>query len=412
VRRPAALLSQIKAGRLKVHIVCTYMAVMTIRDSSIRRPAPGGMVFLSAGFRPFFLLACVWAALAVPVWLGAYVHGYAVGGALGAMAWHAHEMVYGFGVAAVAGFLLTAIPNWTGRLPVRGAPLGALAGLWLGGRLALFILLPLPAALIDLAFLPLLMALVARELIAGRNYRNLPMLAALGLLFAGNVLVHLHALDLAYTARLGNSIGIATLLALISLVGGRIIPSFTRNWLAKMRRDLAPPAQMSRLDLACLLVTLAGLVAWVAAPDATELLQVAAGAAVLLRLSRWRGLYALREPLLVVLHLGYAWLGIGLLLLGLGVADNAALHALTVGAIGTMTLAVMTRASLGHSGQPLRAGAGTTAIYGLVTLAAVLRVLAPYFGGLIATSLAGLAWSAAFGLFVILYGPLLLGKKT
>ena len=403
---------QINPAGLKVHNVCTYMAVLSIHDPSVSRPAPARRVFLSAGFRPFFLLAALWAALAVPVWLGAYVHGYAVGGALGAMAWHAHEMVYGFGVATVSGFLLTAIPNWTGRLPVRGAPLGALAGLWLAGRAAVLFVPPLPAALIDLAFLPVLMAVVARELAAGRNYRNLPMLAALGLLFAGNVLVHLHALDVAYTARLGNSVGVATLLALISLVGGRIIPSFTRNWLAKMRRDVPAPAQISRLDLALLLVTLAGLVAWVAAPADAALLQVAAGAAVLVRLSRWRGLRTLREPLLVVLHVGYAWLGVGLLLLGFGVAGGAALHALTIGAIGTMTLAVMTRASLGHGGRPLRAGAGTTAIYVLVTLAALLRVLAPYLGGVIVTSLAGLAWSGAFGLFVILYGPLLMGRKT
>ena len=374
--------------------MCTYMAVRAAR------------------LRPFFLLAALWAAFAVPVWLAAYAHGYAVGGALGAMAWHAHEMVYGFGAAVLAGFLLTAIPNWTGRLPVRGAPLGALAGLWLAGRLAVLLLPASPAALIDLAFLPVLTAVVARELIAGRSYRNLPMLVALGLLFAGNVLVHLHALDIAYTARLGNSLGIATLLGLLSLVGGRIIPSFTRNWLAKMRRDAPAPARTSRLDRACLVVTLAGLAAWVAAPDATAPLQIAAGAAVLLRLARWRGAYTGREPMLVVLHAGYAWLGVGLLLLGLGVAAQAALHALTVGAIGTMTLAVMTRAALGHGGQPLEAGAGTTAIYVLVTLAALLRTSAPYLGGLVATSLAGLAWTGAFGLFAILYGPLLLGRKT
>lgn len=369
------------------------------------------LVFFSAGFRPFFLLAALWAAVALPVWLAAYVHGYAVGGALGAMAWHAHEMVFGFGAAAVSGFLLTAIPNWTGRLPVRGAPLAALAGVWLAGRLALLILPPLPAALVDLAFLPVLMAAVARELVAGRGYRNLPPLIALGLLFAGNVLVHLQALDVAYTARLGQSIGIATLLGLIALVGGRIIPSFTRNWLARMRRDVAAPAPVSRLDFACLALTLTGLAAWVAAPDSTGWLQLAAGGAVFVRLSRWRGLRTLREPRLAVLHLGYAWLGAGLVLLGLGAAAGATLHALTVGAIGTMTLGVMTRASLGHAGRALEAGAGTTAIYALVTLAALLRVAAPATGGATAVSLAGLAWSGAFGLFAILYGPFLLGRK-
>jgi len=369
------------------------------------------MVFLSGGFRPFFLGAALWAAIAMPVWLEAYAHGYPIGGALPGMLWHAHEMVYGFALATVAGFLLTAIPNWTGRLPVRGAPLAALAGVWLAGRVAMFFP-PVVAAILDPAFLAALIAVVARELIAGRNYRNLPLLGALGVLLAGNVLMHLHALGVAYTAALGARIGVATLAAMIALVGGRIVPSFTRNWLAKVRRDVPAPAQQSRLDLACLLVTVAGLVAWVAAPGTAvaQVLGVAAGLAVAVRLSRWRGLHTLREPLLSVLHLGYAWLALGVVLTAL--AGGLATHALTVGAIGTMTLAVMTRASLGHSGQPLKAGHGTTSIYALITLAAVLRVLAPLTAApVIVTSLAGVAWSAAFGLFALLYGPLLIGIK-
>jgi uncharacterized protein involved in response to NO len=374
----------------------------------------------SGGFRPFFLLGSAWAAIAMPVWLVAHIHGYALRGALPALYWHGHEMVFGFGVAAVAGFLLTAIPNWTGRLPVRGAALAALAALWLCGRIALLAsgaIGALAAALVDLAFPAALAAVVARELIAGANWRNLPMLGALALLFAGNLMVHLQALELAYLAAAGIRLGLATLLMLIALVGGRIVPSFTRNWLAKARPRLAAPAPEGALDRGALVVTLLALAAWVAAPDAAaaRALLVAAGLALGARLSRWRGLATLAEPLLFVLHLGYAWLAFGLALLGLSgfvaaLPPGAALHALTVGAVGTMTLAVMTRASLGHSGRALAADGATRALYLLVTAAALLRVLSPFAGAqsALVVSLSGVAWSAAFATFALHYAPLLM----
>jgi uncharacterized protein involved in response to NO len=350
----------------------------------------------SRGFRPFFLFGAAWAAVAVPVWIAAYVHGYALRGALPAMLWHAHEMVYGFGMAAVAGFLLTAIPNWTGRLPVRGRALAGLVALWLAGRIAM---LAPGAALLELAFPAVLIAVVARELLAGRNWRNLPMLAALGLLFAGNLLFHLGVYE-------GLRLGIATLLMLIALVGGRIVPSFTRNWLAKRGPRVALPAPESAFDRGALLVTLAALAAWVF--SVAPWLAVLAGIALAARLARWRGHATLREPLLFILHLGYAWLALGLILLGLEV--QAALHALTVGAIGTMTLAVMTRASLGHTGRVLAADGATCAIYALVTAAALLRMASPYVGAQLALvlSLSGLAWSAAFAIFVLHYGRYLI----
>ena len=395
------------------------MATLTIHE---RRPE-AGIAFFSAGFRPFFLLGAIWAAIAVPVWLAAYVHGYVLPGALPAMTWHAHEMIYGYAVAAVTGFLLTAIPNWTGRLPIRGVPLAALATLWLAGRIALLAgaaIGPELAAAIDLSFLFMLIVLVAREVTAAENFHNLPVVAVLGLLFAGNVLVHLHALDIAYTSAIGNRIGVATLVLLISLIGGRIIPSFTRNWLVKNRPEVAVPAPHDGLDTACLLVVVAGLVAWVAPPSAkvSAALAIAGAVAAATRLSRWRGLATVREPLLFVLHVGYAWVAIGLALLGLNgffewAPPGAPLHALTVGAIGTMTLAVMTRASLGHSGRPLTTGRGTSAIYLLVTLAALLRVSAPFTSSVAEfTAFAGLAWSAAFGLFAILYAPILIRKRA
>ena len=381
------------------------------------------LAFFSGGFRPFFLLGSVWSAIAVPVWLAAYMHGYAPSG-MPAMLWHAHEMIYGYAVAAVTGFLLTAIPNWTGRLPLAGGRLAGLAALWLAGRVALLLSAHLGAALamvVDLSFIGVLMVAIARELIAGRNFRNLPMVAALAVLFAGSLLVHLQALDVAYTAALGNRIGIAALGALIALVGGRIVPSFTRNWLVRMKPRHPAPASPSRFDLACLIAIVVGLAAWACAPDApiAFALEIVAGIAAALRLSRWRGLATLREPLLAILHLGYAWLAFGLALLGLNgffgwLPPSAGVHALTVGAVGTMTLAVMTRASLGHTGQALRAGAGTSAIYVLVTLAAVLRVAAPLAGAQFAlvTSLAGLAWTGAFALFALLYGPSLVRPRT
>jgi uncharacterized protein involved in response to NO len=378
----------------------------------------------SAAFRPFFLAAALWAALAVPAWLASFSGRAALPGALPAFIWHGHEMVYGFGFAAVAGFLLTAIPNWTGRLPLRGARLAALAGLWLAGRIALLLSTPLgphAAAALDLAFPAALIAVVARELMAGRNWRNLPMLAALALLFCGSLLVHLQAIGVAYTALLGNRLGIATLLMLIALVGGRIVPSFTRNWLAKHRPGSALPAPAGPLDLAALAATFAALAAWVASPGGplTPWLAFAASLALGLRLARWRGLATLGEPLLFALHAGYCWLVLGFALLGLSgvvplVPHSAALHALTVGAIGTMTLAVMTRAILGHSARPLSADRATVLVYLLVTLAALLRIAAPMAGGayLAFTWAAAAAWSSAFLLFAVSYRKLLIPRRA
>jgi uncharacterized protein involved in response to NO len=203
---------------------------------------------------------------------------------------------------------------------------------------------------------------------------------------------------------------------LISLVGGRIIPSFTRNWLAKTRREAPAPASAARFDVVALAITGLALLIWAVAPDAAlaPWAVLVAGFAAALRLSRWCGGYTTGEPLLLILHIGYGWVALGLLLLGInGICDflptAAALHALTVGAIGTMTLAVMTRASLGHTGRPLTAGPVTKIIYGLITVAAVLRVLSPLAPGHLelALWLAGTAWSGAFGLFAVFYGAVL-----
>jgi uncharacterized protein involved in response to NO len=380
-------------------------------------------VILSAGFRPFFLGSAVWAAISVPLWLCAYTGGLVVPTALPPLIWHAHEMIFGFAAATVAGFLLTAIPNWTGRLPLQGGPLATLVFLWVIGRAAVLLsaIVGTPAAAIaDLSFPAAFLAVVAREIVAGRNWRNLPVLGALSLLLIGNLLVHLDALGIADTAQLGNRLGLVTLLLLISLVGGRIIPSFTRNWLTKSRPNLPPPVPEDRFDIAALIVAAVALLSWAFAPDTrtSSWVVTIAGLAVFLRLSRWRGRHTGAEPLLLILHIGYGWLAFGLLLLGInGLTDllpaTAALHALTAGAIGTMTLAVMTRATLGHTGRPLSAGPATKVIYGLVTIAAILRVLSPFAGAHLEPVLwmGGAAWAGAFGLFALFYGAALLQPR-
>jgi len=374
-----------------------------------------GLALLSAGFRPFFLLSALWSALAIPLWLISFAGEGAFPSVLPPLVWHVHEMVFGFGAATVAGFLLTAIPDWTDRQPLQGAPLACLALLWVAGRAGVLISTRIgadAAAFLDLAFPIAFLGLVAREIVAGRNWRNLPIVAALAFLLLGNLLVHFAAVGITATAEIGNRLGVATLLMLISIVGGRIIPSFTRNWLARERPEIPPPRVFGGLDRTVLAVTAVALALWVLEPAhlATVWAALAAGLAHSARLARWRGFATLREPLLWVLHLGYGWLALGFILLALSGAvallpQTAALHALTAGAIGTMTLAVMTRASLGHTGRPLAAGPGTTAIYLLVTLAAVLRLFAPLTAAhyLVVLSLAGAAWSGAFGLFVLVY---------
>ncbi len=390
--------------------------------SSAARRAYSGPAVLALGFRPFFLGAAVWAAGAVALWLAQLAGWPALPSAFDPIAWHAHEMLFGYVTAVIAGFLLTAIPNWTGRLPVCGRQLGGLFALWCAGRAAVGVsawIGPAPAAALDLAFPVVLCAVVLREIAAGRNWRNLPVATIIAVLAASDGLVHLEALGLAPTADLGLRLGIAAVAVLIALVGGRVVPSFTRNWLAKRGEDVLP-RPFGGLDRLAVAVTIAAGLAWTIAPEAAAsgalaLLAAALGAA---RLAGWRGQRTLAEPLVWVLHLGYAWLVAGFAFLGAAVLvpalpQAAALHALTAGAMGTMTLAIMTRATLGHSGRALTAGPGTAAIYALVGAAALLRVLAPLtaLDAALLFGLSGLAWIGAFALFVVLYGPLLVGPR-
>ncbi len=376
---------------------------------------------LRLGFRPFFLAAGIWATAAIAVWLPLFHGSITLPTSFDPIAWHVHEMLFGYVAAVVAGFLLTAIPNWTGRLPLQGPPLAALVFLWLAGRVAVLAsghIGGLAVAIVDLSFPAALLAAVVREIVAGRNWRNLPMPLALAVLLTANALTHMEAMGLAPTGAIGQRLGIATIILLISVVGGRIIPSFTRNWLAK-RGEARLPVGFNRFDKACVLLVLAALLCWVALPEsmASGAMLAAAGLASLARLARWRGHRSLSEPLVWSLHLGFAWLPTGLVLTGLSALSDivppaAGLHALTAGAMGSMTLAVMTRASLGHSNRELAADRTTTAIYLLVFAAAALRVAAAFAGDFSPTLLWGsaAAWTIAFGLFVIHYGAVLLAR--
>lgn len=397
---------------------------MTSIRTAIPRYRPWrGPALLKEGFRPFFLGAALWAMIALLLWLLLLQGRIELPTAMPALAWHIHEMLYGFVGAALAGFLLTAIPNWTGRMPLQGGPLALLAASWLAGRLACAMSAwsgPAAAAAIDLTFPALLLAVVLREIAAGRNWRNLPMAGALLLFLAGNAVMHAEATGLLPDEGVGWRLGLAVMLVMISLVGGRIIPSFTRNWLAK-RGSTALPAGFGLLDKLALAATaLAGL-AWAALPESgvTATVVLAAAGLQAARLTRWRGLSTLAEPLLWILHLAYAWLPLGLALLALSiwsplVPPSLAIHALTAGAIGSIILAVMTRATLGHTGHPLTAGAGTTAIYLAATLAALARLAAAALPDqmLPLLALSGLAWLAAFGGFVLLYGSKLLRPRV
>jgi uncharacterized protein involved in response to NO len=392
-------------------------------DGIPRYRAWHGPAVLSAGFRPFFLMAGLWAAIAVPVWL-AILGGYAaLPSAFDPVAWHAHEMLFGFAQAAIAGFLLTAVPNWTGRMPIQGWGLGALALLFVAGRVAVACSAEIgaaPAAAVDLAFPVVLLSVLAREVVAGRNWRNLPMLGVLALIAAANGLTHLEAIGLAGTGALGLRLGTAVIVALIALIGGRIIPSFTRNWLAK-RAAPALPAPFGRIDRIAMAATVAALVVWSLAPDWPPVspLMALAAAANLVRLARWQGHRTLAEPLVWVLHLGFLWLPVGLFLMAMGpfvtaIAPSAIWHALTGGAIATMVLAVSTRATLGHTGRALSADRPTTLIYALVSVSAGARVAAGFGADayLALLALAGAAWFAAFALFLIIYGPMLLAPRA
>lgn len=389
-------------------------------NTALAMRAYKGPPFFSIGLRPFFLLSAIWAGISVPVWLATFSHGGAID-----LSWHIHEMLFGFTGGVIVGFLMTAVPNWTGRMPVVGAPLAAMAALWIAGRLAMLAgtvtsdLLPrIGLSSIDILFLMAMAAIVWREVIVGRNWRNVPVAAMVSVLALANVGFHLEV-GLTGLAPVSTRIALSVVAMMIALIGGRITPSFTRNW--QLKRGGPLPALPNRLDQVVLVLTLVALVSWNVAPESSWAgsLLTAAGLFNLLRLARWKGHATLAEPLVLILHVGYFWLASGLGLIGLSllapsaIPQSAGVHALTAGGIGVMTLAVMTRASRGHTGRPLTAGAAGVIVYLLVNAAALLRVIGgiwldAHMPFLIAS---GACWSAAFLAFALTYGGMLIGPR-
>lgn len=388
-------------------------------DPIMARRNYAGRAIFSFGFRPFFLFGAVWAALSPLLWMHAYAGGNERVGAAPALAWHIHEMLFGYLAAIVAGFLLTAVPNWTGRLPVRGWPLAGLFVLWAAGRAAMLLYaeLGLAAAVADCAFLVVLTALLGREVITGGNTKNFPVIALVGLFALANIGFHA-SLTFDFDWRPAQGAAIAVIALLIALIGGRIVPSFTRNWMVQ-KGQTHLPAPTGWYDKVSLVTLGVALGSWVLVPfsSLTGALLLIAGGLHAVRLLRWRGWRTVAEPLVSVLHLGYLWLPAALILMGVSViapstlASSTALHALTAGAMGTMTLAVMTRASLGHTGRERKANFWTSLIYVLVFVGALIRVAAPLVvpqHQVLALLISAGVWSGAFGLFVICYGPMLL----
>jgi uncharacterized protein involved in response to NO len=375
-----------------------------------------GPALFSYGFRPFFLFGSLYAGLAVLVWLPVFTGELALASAFAPRDWHVHEMLYGYLSAIITGFLLTAIPNWTGRLPLQGAPLIVLVAAWFLGRMAVTFSATigwLPAAAIDVGFLLLVAAAAAREIIAGGNWSNLKVVSLVVLLATGNICFHLEA-HFGGAADYSIRIGLAAVVMLITLIGGRIVPSFTRNWLSRENPGRFP-VPFNDFDAIVIAASAVTLVLWSVIPQssATGAALMIAGILQSMRLARWAGDRSARERLVLILHLGYAFIPLGFLLLGAASFDlvpmAAGVHAWGGGAAGTMTLAVMTRASLGHTGRVLSASRGTQLIYAAVLLAAVVRIaaaLAPVYVIPLSVT-AAILWASAFLGFGTAYGQIL-----
>ncbi len=336
---------------------------------AIPRTRPGAYpAVLSYGFRPFFLLGSLYAGAAILFWLPLFYGQITTSSVFLPVDWHVHEMLFGYLAAIMTGFLLTAIPNWTGRLPVQGLPLVALVLLWLAGRLAVFFSADtgwLVGAAVDCAFLLAVAAAAATEIIAGRNWRNLKVLLPVAVLLAANVMFHAEA-HYQGISDISRRLGLGAAVVLIMIIGGRVVPSFTRNWLARENQGRLP-SPFSHFDAATIALSATALAAWAFFPESnvTGAMLIAGAVLNAMRLARWAGDRTLREPLVLILHVAFVFVPIGFLLAGLAVVlpetvpSAAGIHAFSVGGVACMTLAVVTQTTLEHTSRELQASIGT-----------------------------------------------------
>ena len=372
------------------------------------------------GFRPFFLLAAIFAVVLIAIWAGAFVINRPLTTYYGMTGWHSHEMIFGYACAVIAGFLLTAVRNWTGMETAKGPPLAGLSALWLAGRIMPFFPGALPSwliALVDLLFLPALALSLAIPLVRGGQKRNLFFIPLLGALALADLLVHLELFGFAYgSARAGNFLALDLIILLIVIMGGRVIPFFTERALSGVS-----PKRWRWLEWTSIASVIAFMLAELFLPGSIPAGVMAGLAAASngLRLAGWYTKRFWAVPLLWVLHLGYAWVVVGFCLKTLAVLDlvlpQLTLHAFTVGGIGVLTLGMMARVSLGHTGRPLKAAGPVAFAFALINLAAVLRGIVPIifpYWLLQLAALSGGLWILSFLIFVVIYTPILISPRV
>ncbi len=385
------------------------MALLHIHDSGAGAPLPyAGPAWLALGFRPFYLVAAAFAAVSVPLWLASYA-GWLPQATL-SVAWHMHEMVFGFVLAVVIGFLYTAGRNWTGLWTPRGGQLAAIVLLWRLGRAAMLAPLSVPAAILDFLFVPLAAWPLYRVIVRSNNTRNLVLVVVLALLALANGLFHAAQLGLLDIAPARPMYAALIMIVVIeSIIGGRVIPNFTANAV-----PAAKPVQNAKLDKAAMLLTVLAGAAWALAlpPLVAAPLALAAALVQAARLLLWQPLRTLRQPLLWIMHLSYAAIPAGFALLALAhlglVPISAVVHLLGVGAIAGLIVGMITRTALGHTGRPLKAGPAETAMFVAIQLGMLARLLAALSTGRWRDGLlvaAGTLWSFTFLLYLAVYAP-------
>ncbi|HEY9163409.1 MAG TPA: NnrS family protein [Magnetovibrio sp.] len=400
--------------------------ILNLDDPRVPKPEPiGGLALFNYGFRPFFLAAGAFAVLSVGVWLLQYAGHVDLRLVATPALWHAHEMLFGYTMAAVAGFFLTVVPNWTRAKAQKGLVLMVLTALWLVGRVVMWGQAALPYGLVmagDMLFLVALSAVVARPLLNPQHRRQFVFVPILVSLVAANAMMHLDVLEFAafgidWGGR-GVMLGLDATVVLIAVMGGRVTPSFTSSFIGHADPSVKVQ-QRPILDRAVMIATWAVLVVDLVWPQQWLGGSVALMAAALhlARLAGWQSMRTLGNPILWVLHLGYLWLVAGLAMKGLAdfsvLVQADALHALTIGAIGTMTMAIMTRASLGHTGRAIHAGPVIVAAYGLLSVAALARLAVMIWpdAAVVLVLTSGVAWILAFGIFVAIYAPILIQPR-
>ena len=382
--------------------------------------ALNGWPLLRLGFRPFYLGAALFGLLAIPLWIALFLGQWEISMALPPLLWHAHEMLFGFAIAVILGFLLTAVKAWTGLATPRGAYLGAIALLWLAARVAALTGPYGLYAVLDLALLPLVAAVLTTLLLRARNRRNLPLAAMLMLLALANGVFHLSMTGAAEVSPLTPLYAALALIVMIeSVVAGRVIPAFTMSATPGLKLNVRPSVERAALALTALAFLL-----WVLAPAgvawnmATGVTFTLAAMAHVLRLLHWRPAVSRHRPILWILHLAYAWIPLGLALLGMAqfgwIAISAGVHALAIGATGGLIIGMVTRTARGHTGRALQVSQAEVAAYALVIGAAAVRVLLPLALPQwlpIALVIAAAAWAIAFVIYLVIYTPWLLQTR-